>query len=88
MKLEEKIKNFCILYVIEAEDVGGRRVLREGFTKHLGKRYEGFPSLFIIGNGDVQEIPYETMWSKKLKRFDTEEIVIYIKKYLFERELL
>jgi len=88
MKLEEKIKNFCILYVIEAEDVGGRGVLREGFAKHLGKRYEGFPSLFIIGNGDVQEIPYETMWSKKLKRFDTEDIVTYIKKYLLERKLL
>ena len=88
VELEQKINNFCTLYIIEAESVGGRRVLREGFEKHLGKRYDGFPSLFVIGSGDVREIPYETIWSKELKRFDTEGITTYIKKYLFERGLL
>tara|TARA_Y100000034_G_C6738743_1_gene327671 strand:- start:9 stop:275 length:267 start_codon:yes stop_codon:yes gene_type:complete len=88
MELEEKINNFCSLYVIEAEHVGGRHILRNAFTKLLGKHYDGYPSLFILANGAAQEIPYETMWSKKLNRFDTAGITAHIKKYLLERKLV
>jgi len=88
MKLERKIKNLCNLYVVEAEHVGGRHALREGFAKHLESRYNGYPSLFILAIGDVKEIPYEIMWNKKLNRFDTSGIAVYVKEYLFERRLL
>jgi len=88
VKLEEKIKNFCSLYIAEAEHMGGRHALREGFAKHLGKRYDGFPSLFIVANGTVREVPYDIMWSKKLNHFDVAEIAAYIEKYLLERKLL
>ena len=88
-RLERKIGDFCNLCTIQAEAVGGRNILRESFSKQFNKYYRGFPSLFIVTNGEAHEIPYQTvMWDKNLGKFDVEGMAAYVKKYLFEERLL
>ena len=78
--LERKIGNCCDFYVAIAEDVGGRSLLREASRKQFDRKYNGFPSLFVILlGGGLLEIPYGTaMWNKNTGNFDENLIINYL----------
>jgi thiol-disulfide isomerase/thioredoxin len=80
-KLENKIGNCCDFYVAIAEKMGGRQVLREAFRGQFDRRYSGFPSLFVVLNKNILEIPYGTvMWNEKTRNFDENAIIEYLEK--------
>ena len=80
--LERKIGNCCDFYVAIAEDMGGRPVLREAFRRQFERKYNGFPSLFVIlSGGALLEIPYGTaMWNEKTGNFDENLILNFLEK--------
>ena len=87
-KLEERIGNCCHLYIIVAERVGGPSRLGRGFRKEFGRGYQGYPSLFIVTEQDMQEIPYHSvMLDTKSGRFDDKRMAQYVKRYLLERKI-
>jgi len=85
-KLQERLKDCCEFYIIEAESTGGRGILSHGFKKEFGCNYRGYPSLFIVTPDDAHEIPYQTVvWNAGLRRFDDKRIAQHVREYLLQR---
>ena len=58
------------------------------FRKEFGRGYQGYPSLFIVTEQDMQEIPYHSvMLDTKSGRFDDKRMAQYVKRYLLERKI-
>jgi|1_EtaG_2_1085319.scaffolds.fasta_scaffold27870_3 hypothetical protein len=80
-KIEETMGKYYSMFLVKAESVGGRAVLRENFIRQFGKRYNGFPSVFII-DGRLKEIPMSVLWDKTQQRFNEEAIVAFMNTHL------
>ena len=78
-RLQEKMGEKCEFYTVIAERIGGRELLEHSVKRHFDRSYRGYPTLFIIVENTIEEIPYQpVMWRPSLGRFDPEGIARYI----------